>query len=210
MDSAAAAMPSSPSARMAAAIRARAHKSEMIRSDTTSLQPGSTKPRSLIQSSSSATNGTRGKLGLSSSGALGKSGSLIAKPTADELLLSYAKGKRDFTCHDLSLLNLQKTDLSGANFHQAKLHKINFQSANLANTDFGRTSLSQATLRHADLAGADLRGADLSYAYLSHANLRGANLCGADLTGAKVSDEQLAMARMNWSTIHPSGKRGLW
>ncbi|HEY9641948.1 MAG TPA: serine/threonine-protein kinase [Coleofasciculaceae cyanobacterium] len=222
MDSASASMPSSPSARMAAAIRARANKSEMTRSDSTSLQPGSAKRRSLMQSTpSAAVNGSHSKIGLNSSGgSVGKPGSLIAKPTADELLLAYAKGKRDFTCHDLSLLNLQKTDLSGANFHQTKLHKVNFQAANLTNTDFGRASLSQAMLRnanlaraylsHADLAGADLRGADLSYAYLSHANLRGANLCGADLTGAKVSDEQLAMARMNWSTIHPSGKRGLW
>ncbi|NJR66018.1 MAG: protein kinase [Leptolyngbyaceae cyanobacterium CRU_2_3] len=223
MDSASASMPSSPSARMAAAIRARANKSEVPRSDATSLQPGSAKRRSLMQSSPSATNtnSSRGLAGLGTSGnSIARSGSLVSKPAAEELLAAYAKGKRDFTSHDLSLLNLQKMDLSGANFHQAKLHKINFQNANLMNTDFGRASLSQATLRnanlarsylsHADLAGADLRGADLSYAYLSHANLRGANLCGADLTGAKVSDEQLSMARMNWSTIHPSGKRGLW
>jgi len=211
--------PSSPSARMAAAIRARANKSEITRSDLTNLQPGSPKRRA-IEGSSSATV-ARYATGLtSSSGSVPKSGSLIAKPTVDDLLSTYAKGKRDFTSHDLSLLNLPRTDLSGANFNQAKLHKVNLQNATLTNADFGRASLSQATLRnanltraylsHADLAGADLRGADLSYAYLSNANLRGANLCGADLTGAKVSDDQLSMARTNWATIHPSGKRGLW
>lgn len=214
-------MPSSPTARMAAAIRARANKAEITRSDSTSLQPGSPKRRSMIQSAPAATvSGPRATAGLGTNGSGGRSGPTIAKPAVEDLLAAYAKGKRDFTCHDLSLLNLQKTDLSGANFHQSKLFKINFQGANLINTDFGRAGLTQAVLRnanlaraylsHADLAGADLRGADLSYAYLSNANLRGANLCGADLTGAKVTDEQLAMARTNWATIHPSGKRGLW
>ena len=209
--------PSSPTARMAAAIRARANKSEITRSDSTSLQTGSLKRRTT--QGTPAAIATRNS-GLSSSGESPRSGSLVAKLSADDLLTTYAKGKRDFTCHDLSLLNLPRADLSGANFNQAKLYKINLQNATLANADFGRASLSQAVLRnanlaraylsHADLAGADLRGADLSYAYLSNANLRGANLCGADLTGAKVSDEQLSMARTNWSTIHPSGKRGLW
>ena len=224
-------LPSSPSARMAAAIRARANKSETTKivSDATRLQPGAPLRRSLIQSTSAATSSrnpvdthSQSSVGQSSVGqsSVGRSGAFVAKPAAADLQMSYAKGKRDFTCHDLSLLILQKFDLSGANFHQSKLHKSNLQGANLKNADFGRASLSQATLRnanlaraylsHADLAGADLRGADLSYAYLSHANLRGANLCGADLTGAKITDEQLATARTNWATIHPSGKRGLW
>lgn len=208
--------PSSPTARLAAAIRARQAAKSLsgpLRSEATTLQPGSPRRRAMMQEAASLTV-------LNSRGSTGNSGTIIPKPSAEELLSTYAKGKRDFTNHDLSLLNLTKTDLSGANFNQAKLHKSNLQGANLLNTDFGRASLSQASLKnaklaraylsHADLASADLRGADLSYAYLSHANLRGANLCGADLTGAKVTDEQLATARTNWATIHPSGKRGLW
>jgi serine/threonine protein kinase, bacterial len=157
---------------------------------------------------------------LTSDKTTGRTSTSVPKPTAVSLLGAYAKGKRDFNCHDLSLLNLAKADLSGANFHQAKLHRINLQHANLFNADFGRANLSQASVRnanlsraylsHADLAGADFRGADLSYSYLSNANLRGTNLCGADLTGAKVSPEQLALARTNWATVHPNGKRGLW
>ena len=219
-------LPSSPSARMAAAIRARANKSEATKvvSDATRLQPGAPMRRSLIQSNpataSSRNPADTHSQGTHSQGSVGRSGAFVAKPAAVDLQMSYAKGKRDFTCHDLSLLTLQKFDLSGANFHQSKLHKSNLQGANLSNADFGRASLSEASLRnanltraylsHADLAGADLRGADLSYAYLSHANLRGANLCGADLTGAKVTDEQLATAKTNWTTVHTSGKRGLW
>ncbi|NJO42274.1 MAG: protein kinase [Cyanobacteria bacterium CRU_2_1] len=228
--------PSSPSARLAAAIRARqANKlpDSTGRSEATSLQPGSPRRRAMLPGNGSATTVNSRGLAANSKGSIVNSrgssiqskgasnGSSIApKLGAEDVLASYAKGRRDFSSYDLSLLHLPKSDFSGANFHQAKLHKVNFQGANLFNADFGRASLSQASLKnanlaraylsHADLAGADLRGADLSYAYLSNANLRGANLCGADLTGAKVSDEQLAMARTNWATIHPSGKRGLW
>lgn len=203
--------PSSPSARMAAAIRARNARNS---SESTSIQTGfmrsSSNPRTMPLS------GERTRAGRSGE----DPSTVIHRLDAEGLLAAYAKGKRDFTLHDLRSLNLAKTVLAGANFHQAKLHKTNFQGANLFSADFGRASLSQAVLKnanlaraylsHSDLQGADLRGADLSYAYLSNANLRGANLCGADLTGAKITDEQLAMARTNWATIHPSGRRGLW
>lgn len=206
--------PSSPTARMAAAIRARqAAKSFSgpLNPDSANL-PGAPRRRAMMQEATSMTTlHTRGSANPATS---------TPKLSAEDLLSAYAKGKRDFTNHDLTALNLTKADLSGSNFHQAKLHKINLQGANLLNADFGRANLSQSCLKnaklarsylnHADLAGADLRGADLSYAYMSHTNLRGANLCGVDLTGAKVTDEQLAMARTNWATVHPSGKRGLW
>ncbi len=135
------------------------------------------------------------------------------------LLAAYLKGRRDFAVHNLSLLNLQGADLSGTNFHSSQLQKTNFQGANLHNSDFGRANLNQANLRdanltkaylnNADLEGADLRGADLNYADLNKANLRGVNLCGANLTGAKISEEQLALAKTNWMTVRPNGKRGL-
>ncbi|MBR8833808.1 MAG: pentapeptide repeat-containing protein [Stigonema ocellatum SAG 48.90 = DSM 106950] len=135
------------------------------------------------------------------------------------LLTAYLKGRRDFALHNLSLLNLQGADLSGTNFHSSQLQKTNLQGANLYNSDFGRANLNQANLRdtnlskaylnNTDLEGADLRGADLSYADLNKANLRGANLCGANLSGAKISEEQLALAKINWMTVRPNGKRGL-
>ncbi len=137
---------------------------------------------------------------------------------SNSLITAYVNGRRDFASKDLSLFNLQRRNLSAINFHASKLDGANLQGANLCNSDFGQASLNQANLRdanlskaylsHADLAGADLRGADLSYAYLNNANLRGANLCGANLTGAKLTDEQLAVAKSNWLTVRPSGKRG--
>lgn len=138
---------------------------------------------------------------------------------SESLLTAYLKGRRDFALHNLSLLNLQGSDLSETNFHSSKFEKTNLQNANLHNSDFGRANLNKANLRdanlskayfnHADLELADLRGANLSYAHLSNANLRGANLCGANLTGAKISPEQLALAKTNWMTVRPNGRRGL-
>lgn len=210
--------PSSPSARMAAAIRAR--NAARGGPDSTGISAGGM--RRVAVQKPSMTTAEKTRSGNTGNLQGNTSGSSKSKPklAADVLLADYAKGKRDFTHHDLSALNLSKVTLAGANFHDAKLQKTNLQGANLFNADFGRASLSQATLRnanlarsylsYADLQGADLRGADLSYAYLSNANLRGANLCGADLTGAKITDEQLQAAKTNWATVHPSGKRGLW
>ncbi|MEA5505504.1 serine/threonine-protein kinase [Halotia wernerae UHCC 0503] len=144
---------------------------------------------------------------------------IVRKLDTQGLLTAYLKGRRDFALHNLNLLNLQGVDLSETNFHSAQLQKTNLQGANLYNSDFGRASLTKANLKdanlskayfnHADLEGADLRDADLTHAYLSNANLRGTNLCGANLSGAKISDEQLALAKTNWMTIRPNGKRGL-
>jgi len=137
---------------------------------------------------------------------------------SESLQTAYMKGRRDFSSHYLSMLNLQGADLSAANFHAAKLERTNLQKANLQNSDFGKASLNRANLRDAnltkaylnssDLEGADLRGANLSYAYLHNANLRGANLCGANMCGAKVSEDQIALAKTNFLTIRPNGKRG--
>lgn len=133
-------------------------------------------------------------------------------------LAAFAKGVRDFIGKDMKSLNLPGKNLGGINFHSSKLDGSNFQGSNLTNNDFGQASLIQTNLRdaklckvymsHTNLSGADLRGADLSDAYLSNANLRGADLRGANLIGAKITDEQLALAKTNWMTIRPNGKRG--
>lgn len=157
---------------------------------------------------------TNGTMGRSASGEVSQTPQRL---TADELRMAYFKGTRDFTQKDLSNLKLKRVDLTGSMFHGANLTKINLSGSNLAGVDFGRSSLVRANLRdamlvkaylsNADLQEADLRGADLRGAYLLNANLRGTNLCGANLTGAKLSPDQMAMAKMNWMTIKPNGKR---
>jgi len=207
----------SPASRLAMAIRNR-----QTRFDSTSTQSGWSRGRPADSGrmySGAASRGRNSADRADNNNSAGKK-KPPARMDADGVLSYYVKGRRDFASHDLRSLVLPKATLAGANFHQSNLSKINLQGANLHDADFGRANLTQANLRdatlskaymsNADLEGADLRGADLSGAYLLNANLRGANLCGANLAGAKMTEEQLAMARTNWMTIRPSGKRGIW
>jgi serine/threonine-protein kinase len=133
------------------------------------------------------------------------------------VLRSYGQGERNFSAYNLEALRLIRANLAGAVFHRANLRKSNLRGANLTGADLGRANLyrvnlrnanlSRAYLSNADLQEGDLRGADLRGAYLLNANLRGTNLCGANLSGAKLSPEQLAMARTNWLTVKPNGRR---
>ncbi len=153
---------------------------------------------------------------------------------SQSLLEAANQGNRDFSFQDMSGLNLQKADLSGGTFYRSQLAKTNFQGADLSDAYFGQANLNHANLQkanlggaafnNADLSGADLQGADLRFAYLAqanlkganlcganlaHANLKGANLCGANLSHARVTEEQLALVKKNWTTVFPSGKCGL-
>ena len=147
---------------------------------------------------------------------------LKKKPRLDEkaILDAYNKGQRNFAQEELPNLNLAKAKLLGVNFYQCKLTGTNLQGAALSNADLGRADLSQAILKntnlnnaylgYADLEKADLRGANLTGAHLRYANLKDANLCGANLSDAQVTREQIALAKTNWLTVMPSGKRGSW
>ena len=213
--------PSSPSARLAAQIRARKHRKI---ADSTPYASRNGYPRSTPLTGNHGMGGRSGMVS-SSRGRPGAMSPQQSTRSADSILASYSRGRRNFSSCDLSLLNFQQANLAGANFHQANFRQARLMRTNLQQADLGGVNFSQALLReavlkdanlvgafltNADLAKADLRGANLSYAHLSHANLRGANLCGADLTGAKITDDQLAMARTNWKTIHPNKKRTLW
>lgn len=187
-------------AKMAAAIRARkVNLTEVSNTPTPPLPSGTLTPAPSVLGAKPKT-------------------ALPRKLDADNLVLSYIKGRRDFASYDLSLLDLQRVDLSEVNFRAAKLDRTNFFKCILSGNDFSHASLKRTNFREAiltkayfhcaDLEGADFRGANLSYADLSEANLQNVNLCGANLTGAKVSDEQLAQAKVNWMTVRPNGKRG--
>ncbi|MBD2139687.1 pentapeptide repeat-containing protein [Anabaena sp. FACHB-1237] len=146
--------------------------------------------------------------------------SLERKLDSQSFMSAYSKGRRDFANYTLQFLRLPGINLSESNFHGTQFIKANLQGADLHNSDFGSSSLIKANLKDTDLTkaylsnanlqDADLRGADLRYAYMSKANLRNANLCGANLTGAKITDEQLELAKTNWLTVRPNGKRSFF
>ena len=136
------------------------------------------------------------------------------------ILDAYNNGRRNFAQEELSNLNLSKAKLLGVNFFQCKLTGTNLQGADLSNADLGRANLSQAILKntnlnnaylgYADLEESDLRGANLIGANLRYAHLKNANLCGANLSYAQVNPEQIALAKTNWLTVMPNGKRASW
>jgi serine/threonine protein kinase, bacterial len=137
---------------------------------------------------------------------------------ASTLVKSYQRGQRAFNDLTISGLNLPKVQLVKCTWDNSDCSGCNFQNAILGGGKFSKTNFTETTLRGADLSqsqfssanlqAADLRGADLSNCQFSNTNLKGANLCGANLKGAKISDEQLAMAKTNFLTIFPNGKRG--
>lgn len=175
----------------------------------------------------SSTSVTRGLASSSASPSMANNLSLNERKkktttplTAEEFLQAYARGRRDFIQQNFNSFNFKEANLAKINLHESRLVKANLEKANLANADLGSANLSQALMRDAileraylgatNLQNADLRGADLSFAYLINANLKGANFCGANLNNAKVTEEQLAQAKVNWRTIMPNGKRGSW
>ena len=206
----------SPAARTAMAIQARQQPKEA----TTLNSPEAIRQRSVAARSISSSMGGRSdsKGRIANSGATTGRGAVPARLDAATVQSYYAKGRRDFAAHNLEMLQLPRLDLTEATFHQANLRQVNLQGSTLTNVDFGRANLQDANLRdailmkaymsNADLQDADLRGADLRSAYLLNANLRGTNLGGANLTGAKITPEQFAMAKTNWMTVKPNGKRG--
>jgi serine/threonine protein kinase, bacterial len=142
------------------------------------------------------------------------------KVDAETLKEYYAKGRRDFTRYDFNFINLPKANFDDCTFNQARFLKANLQGSDFSRGNFSQADLRQAVLKDAkfsraylggaNLEGADLRGADLSHANLKEANLKGANLCGANLYHAVLTEEQLVMAKTNWATVMPTGKRGFW
>jgi serine/threonine protein kinase, bacterial len=203
----------SPAARTAMAIQAR---QQQPKEGTTLHTPVNDRQRSGAARSISSSMRLGDSKGRSST--TGGRAATPARLDAADVQNYYAKGRRDFAAHSLEKLQLPRTDLAEATFHQSNLKQVNLQGSILTNVDFGRANLQGANLRdaslmkaymsNADLQDADLRGADLRGAYLLNANLRGANLGGANLTGTKVTPEQLAMAKTNWMTVKPNGKRG--
>jgi serine/threonine protein kinase, bacterial len=142
----------------------------------------------------------------------------ITKMDASDLLKAYQRGQRTFNDLDISGSNLPKANLPGVTLENTNCSGGNLQNANLGASKFTKTNFTRACLRganlsksvmdYANLQDADLRGADLSESQLSKANLQGTNLCGANLRGVKMSESQLGMAKTNFLTVFPNGKRG--
>jgi hypothetical protein len=115
--------------------------------------------------------------------------------------------------NSLASIDLQETNLNGANLSMICLEKANLQNTSLKKTNLYGTDLSganlqganltEADLRRAKLVGTNLQGARLFLANLQGAILSGANLENANLFEAEISQEQLKRAKSLKKAIMP-------
>jgi uncharacterized protein YjbI with pentapeptide repeats len=134
----------------------------------------------------------------------------------------------------LTIPDLSRVDLRGANLRHAKLEGIDLSDAELSGAILVRamldganlnganlegavlngaklrnTSLSSSLLRGAELMGASLRSADLSLATLNNANLSGAGLQSAHLDGASLDSAKLYGVNMNRASLVSSSLQSI-
>ena len=175
---------SSPSSRMAEAIRARRERRSKLDTTYSGVERRRAKKMTAQSLRASYERGYR--------------------DFSNQILSQLSLQKQVLVGASFAKAAMRKTNLTSADLSNTNLSRANLSQASLKNA-----KLTNAHLGGANLEGADLRGADLSRAILEATNLKGANLCGADLTGAAVTVEQIAAAKTNWSTVHPNGRRVL-
>lgn len=96
---------------------------------------------------------------------------------------------------------LRDADLVGAHLERAVLSESDLREADFEGAHMARTDLLTARLTGASLRDADLRNASLVGANLRRACLAGAHLEGADLTGANLSDAVLTRAHLEGAIL---------
>ncbi len=92
------------------------------------------------------------------------------------------------------LISLSDIILSGVDLSNHNLSLMNLQGSQLVGCPLWRIRV-----RETDLSGADLTGASLTNAWLHRVNLRGAKLIGANLTEAKLIETDLTGADLSES-----------
>ena len=109
---------------------------------------------------------------------------------------------------DLSGTNLSGADLSSADLRDAYLIGAILHDANLVGANLRGAKFWEADLSGANLSGANLRGADLSNLTLNGTDLSGANLRGADLSGATLNRANLSRADLRDANLSRADLRG--
>lgn len=102
---------------------------------------------------------------------------------------------------DLERTNLAGADLPWAQLRGARLYRTNLAGAHLVLADLTDAQLTCANLVGADLTHAQLRGAHLFHTNLDHANLSYAKLNGADLPHAKLNGSNLDHADLSKANL---------
>lgn len=126
---------------------------------------------------------------------------------ADELLLKYESGTRDFSAILLCEANLSRANLSQANLSQAILSITNLSGANLSEVNLNQAKLNVARLSGANLTRASLDDAILNVANLIRADLREASLMNASLIRAELMRSDLSHALLMGANLSEADLR---
>lgn len=125
------------------------------------------------------------------------------KISANEIVVQYLEGKRDFSNIVLRAGNLEGTSLVGVNFSNSDLSFTSFARSNLAETEFANCNLQRvnfegATIFRAKFDGSDMQWAILKGCFFEKTSLRKcklswAHLCKDDLAKADLRGADLSM-----------------
>jgi uncharacterized protein YjbI with pentapeptide repeats len=100
------------------------------------------------------------------------------------------------------ILDLRRTNLSGADLSRANLNGATLTESDLSGVRLTYAQLMNANLGNASLPGANLTGANLERASLFHANLRGAGLSDANLESADLVQTDLQRAYLGHANLY--------
>ena len=98
-------------------------------------------------------------------------------------------------------LDLQRTDLRGANFERADLQGANLRGANLQFANLSEANFENVNLMEADVGNANFYSARLVGANLNRANLKDVWANGANLDGADLSADSLTGANFTFASL---------
>jgi hypothetical protein len=111
------------------------------------------------------------------------------------------RGEQEFNCTNQGCVSCaNKRIIAGANLTGCDLNR----RIDLAGKNLGGSNLTNACLGDSDLRNVSFRGANLSGTCFCGSNLR-----GADFRGTKVTEAQLACARVGCTTILPNGQKAV-
>jgi uncharacterized protein YjbI with pentapeptide repeats len=117
---------------------------------------------------------------------------------------------RDFSCADLRVSDLRRSNFEGTTMIGTRLSRAEIQGANFARAQLQGAEFINAHVRGASFFGADLRGATLSGAYLQGVNLEQARLELANLRGARLQDAGLDHANLQGASLEGAFLRGAY